>query len=303
MRLVEFKKVARGERVWIVAPSGPLAGKKDFFRGVETLMEQFGVEVRRSVFSSKGFFAGSDLVRSRELKRALESPACRGMVAMRGGYGATRILSSIDWRLWAADPKPIVGFSDISAIHFALLAKGLAVGVHGPSVASLARQPVRYRKHLFRLLMDPCYGFGTPPASLASLRRGTVSGPFLGGNLTMLEQLTGTDAMPDLDGAVLFLEDVNEKPYRIDRMLVHLRSARVLTRAAGVVLGDFVRCRDRGPVRVREVLADNLCALGVPVASGYPAGHGRRHWAFVQGARVVLRCGRAGGRAEMEPWT
>ena len=119
----------------------------------------------------------------------------------------------------------------------------------------------------------------------------------------MLEQLTGTDSMPDLEGAVLFLEDVNEKPYRIDRMLVHLKSARVLSRVAGVVLGDFVRCRGRGPVRLDEVLADNLGALGVPVATGFPAGHGAKHWAFAQGARVVLRCSRAGSRASLEPWT
>lgn len=300
--LEALKKIARGERVWIVAPSGPLVRKKEFFRGVEALMEHFGVEVRRSVFSSKGFFAGSDLVRSRELGRALGNPACRAMVAMRGGYGATRILHSIDWRLWARDPKPIVGFSDVSALHLALLRSGLAVGVHGPSVASLARQPAAYRKHFFRLLMDPAYDFAAPPGRLVSLRRGTAGGPLVGGNLAMLEQLTGTDFMPDLDGAVLFLEDVNERPYRIDRMLVHLRSARILSRVAGVVLGDFVRCTDRGPVRLREVLADNLSALGVPVASGFPAGHGKRHWAFIQGVPVVLRCGRAGGRAGLEPW-
>jgi muramoyltetrapeptide carboxypeptidase len=300
--LIFFRKLRRGDRLWIVAPSGPMKDRRNFYGGVEILMERFGVEVRKSVFSSKGFFAGSDLLRARELERAVAARDCRGIYSMRGGYGVTRILGSVDWSAWMRDPKPVLGFSDISALHLALLSRGLAVGVHSPSVSTLPRQPERYLRHLFRLLVDESYDFSPPPARLGSLFRGSGCGPLVGGNLSMLEQLVGTGFMPDLSGAVLLLEDVGEPPYRIDRMLVHLRSAGVLDGLSGIVLGDFTRCADRRrKVGLKEVFLDNFSLLRIPVASRFPAGHGRRNWAFIQGARVILACGPSGTEAHMAP--
>lgn len=300
--LIVFRKLKQGDRLWIVAPSGPMLDRKNFFVGVEILMERFGVEVRRSVFSSRGFLAGSDILRARELDRAVAAAGCRGIYSMRGGYGVTRILGSIDWKGWMGDPKPVVGFSDVTALHLALLSKGLVAGVHAPSVSTLARQPERYLRHLFRLLMDESYDFSPPPVKLASLFRGSGCGPLVGGNLSMLEQLLGTTFMPDLSGAILMLEDVGEAPYRIDRMLVHLRNTGVLSGLSGIVLGDFIRCGDRRrKVSLREIFMDNFSPLRIPVASGFPAGHGRRNWAFIQGAGVILSCGHAGAAARMAP--
>ena len=282
-----------------MAPSGPLRSRKDFYRGVEILMQTFGVEVRRSVFAAKGFFAGSDLLRRREMNRAIVSAGCSAIVAMRGGYGVTRILEGIDWRAWASDPKPVIGLSDITALHFALLSRGLGFGIHAPSVSTLHRQPKKYLTHFSKLLLDASHDFAPPPVKLVPLRRGRARGPLVGGNLTMIDQLTGTGFMPDLDGCILLLEDVNEPAYRIDRMLVHLKQAGILGRVSGIVLGRFTRCGDRKrKVGLKEVFMDNFGPLRVPVAAGFPAGHGRRNWAFIQGAGITMKCGAAAAQMQ-----
>ena len=297
----KFRKLKLGDRLWIVAPSGPLRSRKDFYKGVEILMRAFGVEVRKSVFAAKGFFAGSDLLRRRELNRAIGHAGCSAVYTMRGGYGVTRILEEIDWRAWTANPKPVIGLSDITALHFALLSRGLGLGVHAPSVSTLHRQPKKYLAHLFRLLQDASCDFAPPPVKLVTFRRGRARGPLVGGNLTMIDQLTGTDFMPDLEGCILLLEDVNEPAYKIDRMLVHLKQAGILGRAAGIVLGRFTRCgsgkgkgKGKGKGSLKEVFMDNFGPLRVPVAAGFPAGHGQRNWAFIQGAGVTMTCGAAG---------
>ncbi|MFH1438841.1 MAG: LD-carboxypeptidase [Pseudomonadota bacterium] len=294
----KFRKLKIGDRLWVVAPSGPLRSRKDFYGGVEILMRAFGVEVRRSVFAAKGFFAGSDLLRRREMNRAIGQAGCSAIYAMRGGYGVTRILEGIDWRAWESAPKPVIGLSDLTALHFALLSRGLGFGIHAPSVPALRRQPGKYVKHLFRLLLDASCDFAPPPVKLAPLRRGRARGPLVGGNLTMIDQLTGTGFMPGLDGCILLLEDVNEPAYKIDRMLVHLKQAGILGRAAGIVLGRFTRCGSgKGKVSLKEVFMDNFGPLRVPVAAGFPAGHGQRNWAFVQGAGITMTCG--AGSVEM----
>ena len=194
----------------------------------------------------------------------------------------------------------VLGFSDITALELAALALAGVATVHGPSIASLARQPRTYLDHLFRLLEDPAYDFGPPPRRLKSLNQGRVQGPIVGGNLTMIDQLVGTPFLPELAGCVLFIEDVKEAPYRIDRMLTHLGNAGVLDRIVGVVAGDFAGCRPRADgVSVEDVILDHVRRQRIPAAKGMPSGHGKHNWAFIQGARVDLKCGYRGEGASL----
>lgn len=295
-----FRKIGPGARVSVAAPSSPLTNAKVFKAGVKLLSGRYRVTIPKGVYARKGFLAGRDETRLRILVQALRDDRTRAIFTARGGYGATRLLSSVDWEDWYRDRIPLVGFSDITALELAALALAGVATVHGPSITSLARQPRSYLDHLFRLLEDPDYSFSPPPRRLKSLNQGRVQGPLVGGNLTMIDQLVGTPFLPELAGCVLFIEDVKEAPYRIDRMLTHLGNAGVLDRIAGVVVGDFAGCRPRADgVTVEDVIRDHVRRQRIPAARGMPSGHGKRNWAFIQGARVDLRCGYRGESATL----
>ncbi len=289
-----------GDRVVIVAPSSPVGDPVALRRGTKLLATRYRVTVPATVFARNGLFAGADRTRLRTLGNAIEDPKTRAIFTARGGHGATRLLSGMGWEGWYADRIPLVGFSDVTAIHMAALALAGVATVHGPSVTSISSQPRGYVDHLFRLLEEPGYDFGPPPARLWSLQQGRAVGNLVGGNLTIIDQLVGTPYLPDLAGCILVLEDVNEAPYRIDRMLTHLRNAGTIDRIAGLVMGSFHRCRPRTDgVTVDQVVQDHLASLRVPALAGMPLGHGRRNWAFVQGARVELRCQEKGRSATL----
>jgi muramoyltetrapeptide carboxypeptidase len=205
-----------------------------------------------------------------------------------------RILPAIDPAPLLARPKLVVGFSDVVAIHAALNRAGL-VTVHGPVVTQLGRAPEEAVLHLEALLSGRAPRAGAweapaPGAGLvgeATLRAGRATGPLLGGTLTMLSHLCGTPFAPRLEGAILFLEDVGEKPYRLDRDLTHLGLAGALDGVAAVALGRFTDC-DEGTVKGLAVVREAVAALGVPAVEGFPAGHEDRNLAFPLGARATL---------------
>src|SRR5256885_595378 len=203
----------------------------------------------------------------------------RAVICTRGGYGAQRIVDALDFDAVRADPKLVVGFSDITAVQLALWRGARLVTVHGPGAAWLDdRTPEASAESLRAVLMgaapsvvraDPGAESG-PVAVLGPVATGT----FLGGNLCLLTSSIGTRDEPDPDGAILLLEEVDEEPYKVDRMLTHLRRAGLLDGLAGIALGQFTRCVDGWPVSIAEVLADRLSGLGVPVLGGLPIGHG-----------------------------
>ena len=191
-------------------------------------------------------------------------------------------------------PKLFVGFSDVTAIHAALNRAGL-VTVHGPVVTQLGRAPGDAVAHLEALLRGgvPRTGPWDAPApgaglvGTATISPGRASGPLLGGSLTLLAHLLGTPFAPRLEGAVLFLEDVAEKPYRLDRLLTHLRLAGALDGVAAVAVGQIVDCDANGVAGI-DVVRDAIQALGVPAVEGLPAGHEDRNLALPLGARATL---------------
>jgi len=246
-----------------------------FARGEAILAARYAAVYDPGVLSRAAHLAGSDDRRAHELARALEDPEVRAVFCARGGYGALRIVD----RLAAPGHKPVVGFSDITVLHAWLFGHALT-SVHGPNVGGLGRDDARDQA-LWGLLENP-----DPPAPLSGLRPlrgGRADGRLLGGNLTVLSHLCGTRHFPDLRGAVLLLEDCNEQPYRIDRMLTQLGLSGSLAQLAGIALGDFSDCGDTKPV-----LEERLAALDVPVVAGLPVGHGDQNVALPHGARVRL---------------
>lgn len=262
-------RLAPGARVRLIAPSGPFDVAL-FERGVERLRQRYEVVYEPAITERTGFLAGSDARRLAELEAALADPDATCLLAARGGYGATRLLDRLDPERVRAANKLLIGFSDITALH-ALWARAELGSLHGPMTASLGAMD---EAGLARWIAAVEAGPGERFTALVALRGGRAQGRLLGGNLAVLCALLGTPYLPAFDGAVLFLEDVGERPYRVDRMLTSLAQAGVLARLSGVALGGFTDATPGADgVSVEQVLEERLGGLPIPVVRGLPAGH------------------------------
>lgn len=290
-------RLAPGDPVALIAPAGPVP-REAFEVGRALLAERYALRFDESgLFTRTGYLAGSDERRLDELGAALLDRHVRAIVCARGGYGITRLLDKLPPDLLRLDPKPLVGFSDITALHAACLRAGL-VSVHAPVVTQLGKldEPAATAAQLILRLESP--EPQAPWTGLSVLARGTATGLAVGGNLEVLSRLLGTPWLPPLDGAVLFLEEVAERGYRLDRLLTHLGAAGVFSRVGAVVLGDFVDCdAPDGSTTAADILRERLAHLPIPVVAGGPFGHGRRNRPFAHGAlcRVEARGDADGG--------
>lgn len=226
------------------------------------------------------YLAGDDASRRDDLNAAFRDPAVRGVICTRGGYGAQRIVDDLDYSAIRADPKVLAGFSDVTALQMAIYRHCGLAGVQSPMAAwDAVRTGAESTESLRAALMttEPVRVAVRADEDTAAVRipGPPVSGTLLGGNLCLLASTIGTPDMPDLSGAILLLEEVTEPPYKVDRMLTHLRRAGALSGIVAVAVGQFTDCADDWPTTVVEVLMDRLGDLGVPVLGGLPIGHGR----------------------------
>ncbi|HZN77129.1 MAG TPA: LD-carboxypeptidase [Micromonosporaceae bacterium] len=278
--------------VMLVSPAGPTRPER-VSRGIE-LLTSWGlrVAVAPHAYARTGFLAGSDAERLADLNAALADPAVRGVLCTRGGYGAQRLVDGIDMAAVAADPKVVVGFSDITAVQLALWRGARLATVHGPGAAWLDERTGPASVESLRIALmtrEPVIVKREPGEDTAAVSvPGHAGGILLGGNLCLLAASIGTADLPDLSGAILLLEDVDEPPYKVDRMLTHLRRAGAFRGLAAVAVGQFTRCADDWPVTVVDVLVDRLGDLGVPVLGGLPIGHGAGQLTVPLGVPAVL---------------
>lgn len=284
-----------GDVVRVVTPSGPPRPER-LTAGLE-LLAAWGLDaqVTPSVHDRHGYLAGTDEARLAEFNAALRDPSVRAVFCARGGYGVTRIIDGVDWAALRADPKPVVGYSDITALHMAGYGRAGVAGVHGPVLASFhtpedADGPViaALRDALFT--GDPVVvkTAGHEPTGRLTSGASAGTGPLLGGNLSLIVDAVGTPTALDHTGAVLLIEEINEEPYRVDRALTQLRRAGALDGLAGVALGNFTNCADEWKVDVVDVVGEFLAGLGVPVVGGLPIGHGIRQETVPYGTTATV---------------
>jgi muramoyltetrapeptide carboxypeptidase len=278
-----------GDRVAVIAPASGF-DRGAFEAGLALVSARYDVAYDGGIFERQRYLAGSDARRLVELTAALTAAQVRAVFCARGGYGAMRLLT----RLAAAAPgaaKPLVGFSDITALHLWLQASG-RISIHGPVLTQLGRLSASTRERLFALLESPA---PVPPLTgSACYVAGVAEGPLLGGNLSVFTRLLGTPFMPPLEGAILLLEDQGERPYRLDRMWTHLQLAGVFARVRGIVLGTFTNCEEAGAgYSSSELLHELAASVGLPCAAGFPIGHGDANEPVALGARVRLEAGEA----------
>jgi muramoyltetrapeptide carboxypeptidase len=264
------RPVRPGSRLAVVAPAGPF-DEEAFCAGISWLRERYEVVHRPDIFERTGYLAGHDGRRLAELLEALSDPSIDAIVCARGGFGATRLLPGIPTAAVREADKAIVGFSDITALHALWAAAGVP-SVHAPMVAALGRATAEIRACWIEAVESP----ETPRChKLRPLNAPSRSaGRLLGGNLAVLGALLGTPFQPNLVDCVLFLEDVGERPYRIDRVLTSMRQAGLFDGLRGLVLGAFTEA-EPGPdgVATEDVFLDHFADAPFPVLAGFPAGH------------------------------
>ncbi len=262
----------------VIAPSGPVPAAR-LAKGLAVLKSRFPGAVRNAenLAAAEGWLAGADSVRIRATQAALDDPELTAIWAARGGFGATRMLHKLDPRALSQRRCPIIGFSDVTALLCWAWVHAERKGIHGPVVAQLGELPPSDVDRVFELLR------GELPSPLQAdegtvLRGGTVEGPLIAGNLEVLRSLIGTSSMPSLRGCILALEEVGERPYRIDRALTHLLASGALRGVHGIAVGQLRSCEEpveggsQGPSAV-DVVLERLGSLGVPVVTGLPFGH------------------------------
>lgn len=281
-----FPALRAGDPVVAVAPAGPFE-RASFEAGLEIISRRYQVHYDPGLLTRHRYLAGSDARRLGELWRALADADSRAVFCARGGYGMMRLLAGLEGLAPVA--KPVIGFSDITALHQVLQRQRL-ISVHGPVLTQLARLDAQTHVRLFELLESD-----SPAADLTGAEtyvEGMAEGPLLGGNLSVLTRLLGTPFVAPLEGAVLLLEDIGERPYRLDRMWTHLELAGVFRQVRGIVLGEFTGCEEKdAEYSSTDVLHELAAATGLPCAAGFPIGHGARNQPVPLGVRVRLDAG------------
>ncbi|MFO7751247.1 MAG: LD-carboxypeptidase [Desulfobacteraceae bacterium] len=278
------EKLKPGDTLGVCAPSGSFDPEL-FEQGLGVMRSMgFQVHVPRNLGRRKRYLAGSDSHRARMLEALFLDENIHGIICARGGFGAMRTLPHIDYELVKNNTKPFVGFSDASALLSVLEERCFCPVFHGPVVTSLARASRRTADSLFSALTGCVEAF--PVKRGRSLLPGSAAGIVSGGNLATLCHLTGTAFQPDFKNKIVFLEDVGEAPYKIDRMLCHMKMAGVFSGVKGVVAGSFEGCGSFE--MIDDILSEVFEDLDVPLLAGLDAGHGEHNLCLPLGGRAEL---------------
>ena len=284
-------------RVALVAPAGPLAPGAVDCAAERILGWGWDPVVGSNARGRLGYLSADDEMRAADFNDALRDPSNDAIWCLRGGYGVMRIIDRLEWHALAARPRPVIGYSDNTALHLEIHRRGI-IGFHGPHPATADFSDFS-RDALFRVLTDDAPAGLLPfPAwsegRAQTIAPGVAEGPLVGGNLSLVAATMGTPYQIQPEGAILFLEEVGEASYKLDRLLTQLRLGGVLDRVAGIAVGAITQVTDEGLPHTptgAEVIRDLLGNLGVPVALDFPFGHIDDNWTLPMGVRARLDAG------------
>lgn len=299
------RPVLPGATIGVIAPAGPVPADA-LEEGLKRLHGWgYRTAVGEHVLAREGYLAGTDSQRAADFNRVWGDPQVEAILCARGGYGVMRILKGIDWELVRQSPKFFCGFSDITALHLALAREANLVTFHGPMVAAFGGAQAYNAAGLLGAMQEagPLGRVKWPDPAEAqapfplTIRSGVAEGRLLGGNLSLIVSLLGTPWEPDFTGRIVVIEDVDEAPYRIDRMLMQLLLAGKLQQAAGILFGDSPTCLEgptgRPSLTLLQVLEGLLGPLGIPVLYGFPCGHAAHRATLPLGVMARLDAGSA----------
>ncbi len=295
------KAIKKGDTVGLVSPSSATADRMQITFAKEAL-EGLGFKVKpgENLDNRYGHLAGTDLERADDLNQMFADPEVKAVICLRGGSGAARILPLIDYAMIAKNPKPILGYSDITALHCAIHSQTGLITFHGPNGSgSWNSFNVKQFEQLFFGQEMMTFKNEQPKGDdlvvkanrIQTLRAGKVEGKILGGNLTVLTALSGTAYYPDFQNTILFIEDIGEDPYRIDRMMSTLMLNGTLGKIKGFIFGQCSDCvpgGGYGSLSVDQVMDDYILPLGIPAYTGAMIGHLPKQFIVPVGAKVQM---------------
>ena len=292
-KLIKPEYLKKGDTVAIVAPSGVLKNYNGYILKAKELLKSWELEVviGENVFNDNGHFAGTDNQRSADFQLALDDKAIKAIWCARGGYGAMRVIDNLNFEKYKENPKWIIGYSDITAIHNDLH-NNKSESIHGIMCKSLEKIDVDNNESI-SLLKKTLFGEKlsyTIEGNNYNIK-GNSNGQLIGGNLTLLHCLLGSESSIDTDGKILFIEDLGEYLYHIDRMLISLKRAGYFDNCKGLIVGDFTDMRKNTTPfgrNLKELILDIVKEYDFPVSFGFPAGHGEKNYPMILGREINL---------------
>ena len=292
-KLIKPEYLKKGDTVAIVAPSGVLKNYNAYILKAKELLKSWELEVviGENVFNDNGHFAGTDNQRSADFQLALDDKAIKAIWCARGGYGAMRVIDNLNFENYKENPKWIIGYSDITAVHNDLH-NNKSESIHGIMCKSLEKIDINNNESI-SLLKKTLFGEKlsyTIEGNNYNIE-GNSNGQLIGGNLTLLHCLLGSESSIDTDGKILFIEDLGEYLYHIDRMLISLKRAGYFDNCKGLIVGDFTDMRKNTTPfgrNLKELILDIVREYDFPVSFGFPAGHGEKNYPMILGREINL---------------
>ena len=291
MKSIKAKKLKPGASIGLVSPASSISDQK--IQTAVTNLEGLGFRLvfGENAKAQKGYLAGEDQARINDLHRFFKEDKIDAIWCLRGGYGSARLLPDLDYKLIRKNPKVLIGYSDITALLNSIYNKCGLLAFHGPVGSST------FTDFTIQSLQSMLLQTSIPPPiqvledKAFTIRSGQAEGKLVGGNLSLISALAGSSYLPKFKNKIVFLEDVGEKPYRIDRMLTHLLYSTDLHKAAAIVLGVFADCEadpDDKSLSLKETLQDRLGQVSIPVIYGFPFGHVADNATLAIGLRASL---------------
>ena len=289
MSLILPKYLSNGDLIHIVAPARFV--DREFIEFAIAKLSEFGLRVEpgKNLYKQDNQFAGSDIEKLEDINDAIRNPEVRGILCARGGYGSVRIIDKIDIAALKKDPKWIVGYSDITAILNHILAEANIAGIHGTMPVNFAKNSDESIQYLVNALTGNENTYAAPTHKLN--RNGTAEGRMVGGNLSMIYSLLGSKTQPNTDGNILFLEDLDEYLYHIDRMMMALKRAGMFENLAGLIIGGMSDMNDNAVPfgkSAEETIRSQVSEYAFPVCFNFPSGHIDDNRAWIHGKKIRL---------------
>ena len=286
------KALKKGDNIGVIAPGGAIFNKSAIEKcKIKLATVGLNMVAGKTLTTQHGYLSDTDENRAKEIMDMFTNSNIKGILAMRGGSGCARVLPFLDYDVIKQNCKPFIGMSDITALLTAFYTKAEMTSFHGPVGYSTWTD---FTKKYFReTLFDKKETEMLAPAhsDFYTISKGVAQGELIGGNLTVFSQLVGTPYLPDMHGKLLFMEDINEEPYRIDRMLMQLKLAGILSEANGIIVGEFRKCDPEEPgksLSLKQVLLDHFSNLNIPVFYGAKFGHIKDKWTLPIGIKAEM---------------
>jgi len=284
----------KGDTIGLICPAGYMPLEKTL--ACTQMLEKWGYKVRigATVGKQHHYFSGTDAERLHDFQQMIDDPTVHAVLCARGGYGTSRWIDAVDWKQFKKNPKWIIGYSDVTVLHCHLLRQLKTASLHAPMAGAFAEAEAGdvYIQSLQRALAGKTAIYTYPATQVG--RKGTAEGPLVGGNLSLLAHLTGTASQPRYRGSLLFIEDVGEYLYNIDRMLLQLARAGVFAQINGFIVGGFTELRDT-TIPMGETITDIIerytAPYDYPVVFDFPVSHTAKNAALTVGAMHHLKAG------------